>query len=145
MLAGQDRLDEQYEAFATALAAVETTYVGEVDSEQLVYRATAGHAAEARPALELHGPANYARLRERQGGRYYGLGISINVFNGDLTVMMLFEGSPAYRQGIRRGDIIARIEGEDAGGITNDEAVRKLRGPKGSTVMVSIRRRVTTS
>ena len=141
VLAGQDRLDEQYEAFATALAAVETKYVGDVDSEQLVYRATAGMLQRLDPHSNFMDPRSYARLRERQGGRYYGLGISINVINGDLTVMSLFEGSPAYRRGIRRGDVIARIEGDDAGGITNDEAVGKLRGPKGSTVRVSIRRR----
>ncbi|MEE2613564.1 MAG: S41 family peptidase, partial [Acidobacteriota bacterium] len=52
-----------------------------------------------------------------------------------------FEGSPAYRTGIRRGDVIARIAGENAIGITSDEAVKQLRGPKGSTVVVSIRRR----
>ena len=141
VLAGQDRLDDRYEVFATALAAVETTYVGEVDSEQLVYRATAGMLQRLDPHSNFMDPRNYARLRERQGGRYYGLGISINVINGDITVMSLFEGSPAYRRGIRRGDVIARIEGEDAGGITSDDAVRKLRGPKGSTVTVSIRRR----
>ena len=141
VLAGQDRLDEQYETFSTALAAVETTYVGEVDSEQLVYRATAGMLQRLDPHSNFMDPRNYARLRERQGGRYYGLGISINVINGDITVMRLFEGSPAYRRGIRRGDVIARIEGEDANGITSDDAVGKLRGPKGSTVMVSIRRR----
>ena len=141
VLAGQDRLDEQYEVFSTALAAVETTYVGEVDSEQLVYRATAGMLQRLDPHSNFMDPRNYARLRERQGGRYYGLGISINVINGDITVMSLFEGSPAYRRGIRRGDVIARIEGEDASGITSDDAVRQLRGPKGSTVTVSIRRR----
>lgn len=141
VLAGQDRIDEQYEAFATALAAVETTYVGEVDSEQLVYRATAGMLQRLDPHSNFMDPRNYARLRERQGGRYYGLGISINVINGDITVRDLFEGSPAYRRGIRKGDVIARIEGEDASGITSDDAVSKLRGPKGSTVRVSIRRR----
>lgn len=141
VLAGQDGLDEQYEAFTTALAAVETTYVGEVDSEQLVYRATAGMLQTLDPHSNFMDPRNYARLRERQGGRYYGLGISITVIDGDITVRDLFEGSPAYRRGIRKGDVIARIEGEDANGITSDDAVKKLRGPKGSTVVVSIRRR----
>jgi len=141
VLAGQDSLDEQYEVFATALAAIETTYVGEVDSEQLVYRATGGMLQTLDPHSSFMDPRSYAQLRERQEGRYYGLGITINVVDGYITVMNLFEGSPAYRRGIRRGDVIARISGEDAGGITSDEAVKKLRGPKGSTVFVSIRRR----
>ena len=141
VLAGQDSLGDQYAVFATALAAIETTYVGEVDSEQLVYRATGGMLQTLDPHSSFMDPRSYAQLRERQEGRYYGLGISINVVDGNITVMNLFEGSPAFRQGIRRGDVIARISGVDATGITSDEAVKQLRGPKGSTVLVSIRRR----
>ncbi len=141
VLAGQDSLDDQYNAFTTALAAIETTYVGEADSEQLVYRAIGGMLQTLDPHSSFMDPRSYAQLRERQEGRYYGLGISINVIDGGITVMNLFEGSPAYRRGIRRGDVIARISGEDATGITSQEAVNQLRGPKGSTVMVSIRRR----
>ena len=82
----------------------------------------------------------YAQLRERQEGRYYGLGITIQVIDGDITVMALFEGSPAYKEGIRRGDIIAKINGEDAKGWTSDQAVRMLRGAKGTNVAVSLKR-----
>jgi carboxyl-terminal processing protease len=85
-------------------------------------------------------PKAYAQLRERQEGHYYGLGISINVIDGDITVMSLFEGSPAYKKGIRRGDVIAKINGEDAKGWTSEQAVLKLRGPRGTPVGVSIRR-----
>ena len=49
-------------------------------------------------------------MRERQEGRYYGLGISIQVIEGEITVFSLFEGSPAYQKGAR-GDVIAQIEG----------------------------------
>ena len=141
VLAGQDSLGDQYAVFATALAAIETTYVGEVDSEQLVYRATGGMLQTLDPHSSFMDPRSYAQLRERQEGRYYGLGISINVIAGNITVMNLFEGSPAFRRGIRRGDVIARISGVDATGITSDEAVKQLRGPRGSTVVVSIKRR----
>ena len=92
------------------------------------------------PHSNFMDPRSYARLRERQEGRYYGLGISINVIDGRITVMSLFEGSPAYREGIRRGDVIARIEGEDSIGMSSDQAVGRLRGPKGSAVNISILR-----
>ena len=141
VLAGQDSLGPHYEAFTKALAAIETTYVGEVDSERLVYRAIGGMLQTLDPHSSFMDPRSYAQLRERQEGRYYGLGITINVIDGAITVVNLFEGSPAYRTGIRRGDVIARIAGEDAIGITSDQAVKLLRGPKGSTVAVSIRRR----
>ncbi len=140
VLAGQDSLSLQYESFATALAAIESDYVGEVDSERLVYRSISGMLQRLDPHSSFMDPRSYARLRERQEGRYYGLGISINVFDGDITVMNVFEGSPAFRKGLRRGDVIARIEGVDAPG-SSDEAVTQLRGPRGSTVRISIRRR----
>jgi carboxyl-terminal processing protease len=85
-------------------------------------------------------PRTYAQMRERQEGRYYGLGITIVVVNGDITVLSLFEGSPAYQKGLRRGDVIAKIAGEDTKGWTSDQAVRKLRGPKGTFVEISLKR-----
>jgi carboxyl-terminal processing protease len=85
-------------------------------------------------------PRSFAQMRERQEGRYYGLGISINVVDGDVTVFNVFEGSPAYQKGLRRGDVIAKIEGEVTKGWTTEQAVRKLRGPKGSAVNVTLKR-----
>ena len=140
VLARQDAVSQHYDAFATALAAIEANYVEEVDTERLVYRAIGGMLQTLDPHSNFMDPRSYAQLRERQEGRYYGLGISINVFDGNITVMSLFEGSPAYRTGIRRGDVIARIDGVDASGMSSDQAVRLLRGPKGSAVIVSIRR-----
>ena len=140
VLARQGSLSPDYETFTKALAAIETSYVGEVDSERLVYQAIGGLLQTLDPHSSFMDPRSYAQLRERQEGRYYGLGITIRVIDRAITVMNLFEGSPAYRTGIRRGDVIARIAGENAIGITSDEAVRRLRGPKGSTVVVSIRR-----
>jgi carboxyl-terminal processing protease len=93
------------------------------------------------PHSSFFDPKSYAQMRERQEGRYYGLGITIQVIDGDITVMSIFEGSPAYKKGLRRGDIIAHIAGQDAKGWTSDQAVKKLKGPKGTTVNISIRRR----
>ena len=140
VLATQDSSFEKYKVFATALSVIEETYVGDVDSERLVYGAINGMLQKLDPHSSFMDPRSYSQMRERQEGRYYGLGITIQVRNGDISVISLFEGSPAYRQGIRRGDVIARIEGEDVKGWTSDQAVRRLRGPKGSTVNISIRR-----
>ncbi len=140
VMAGQDSLSQHYEAFTKALAAIETTYVGEVDSERLVYGAIGGLLQTLDPHSSFMDPRSYAQLRQRQKGRYYGVGMTINVIDDAITVRGLFEGSPAYRAGIRRGDVIARIAGEDAPR-TSAEAVKLLTGRRGSTVLVSIRRR----
>ena len=65
-------------------------------------------------------------MRERQEGRYYGIGIQIVSVDGDVTATRVFEGSPAFKAGIRRGDIISRIASDSAKGWTNDQAMQKL-------------------
>jgi carboxyl-terminal processing protease len=84
-------------------------------------------------------------MRERQEGHYYGLGIQISSVDGDIKVNSIFEGSPAYKKGLRRGDILAKVRDADGTdldmkGWTTEQAVKKLKGPKGTTVNISIKR-----
>jgi carboxyl-terminal processing protease len=91
-------------------------------------------------------------MRERQEGQYFGLGITIQVIEHDINVVSLFEGTPAYKKGVRRGDIIVRIGGEDVriwtdeqgkpltGLPLSEKAVSRLRGPKGTLVKVGLKR-----
>lgn len=137
----QDELSQQYRVFTEALSAVEREYVEKLPSDRLVYGAIDGMLKTLDPHSSFFDPKEYARMRERQEGRYYGLGITIQAIDGDITVMSIFEGSPAYKRGLRRGDIIARVEGQDAKGWTSDDAVKKLKGPKGTKVNISLRRR----
>jgi carboxyl-terminal processing protease len=139
-LATQDRAADHYRVFTAALAAIEDGYVTEVDSERLVYAAVTGMLQTLDPHSSFMDPRMYAQLRERQEGRYYGLGITITVVDEDITVVAIFEGSPAFQRGLRRGDIIARINGESAKGWTSDQAVQTLRGEKGTSVDLSIKR-----
>ena len=149
-LATQDEVVVQYRVFTAALAAIDREYVEDVPSDRLVYGAIDGMLKTLDPHSSFFDPRAYAQMRERQEGRYYGLGIQIQVIDGDITVMSIFEGSPAFKKGLRRGDIISRIEGLDsagqktmldAKGWTSEQAVRKLKGPKGTTVAISIKRR----
>ena len=140
VLATQETVPQHYDAFADALAAIEANYVDEVETERLVYQAISGMLQTLDPHSNFMDPQSYAQLRERQEGRYYGLGISINVVDGGITVVSIFEGSPAFRQGLRRGDIISEISGEDATDLTVEDAVGLLRGPKGSSVEIAVRR-----
>jgi hypothetical protein len=130
-LATQDEVTQQYRVFTSALAAIEREYVEEVPSDRLVYSAIDGMLKTLDPHSSFFDPRSYRQLRERQEGRYYGLGIQIQVIDGDITVMSIFEGSPAYKKGLRRGDVIARIQGvdgdgrktmDDAKGWTSDQA-----------------------
>jgi carboxyl-terminal processing protease len=139
-LARQDEVSQQYRVFTAALDAVDREYVDELPSDRLVYGAIDGMLHTLDPHSSFFDPKSYAQMRERQEGHYYGLGITIQVIDGDITVQSIFEGSPAYKNGLRRADVIARIGGQDAKGWTSDQAVKKLKGPKGTSVNISIRR-----
>jgi carboxyl-terminal processing protease len=136
----QDQVSQQYRVFTHALAAIDREYVEPVASDRLIYDAVGGMLQTLDPHSSFFDPRQYAQMRERQEGKYYGIGLSIQTIDGDVTVMSLFEGSPAYRAGIRRGDIIARVKGEDAKGWTTEQTAKQLKGPKGTRVNISIRR-----
>jgi carboxyl-terminal processing protease len=140
-LATDDRVLEYQKTFSTALNTIESNYVETVDADRLVYGAIRGMLATLDPHSSFYDPKEYSAMRERQEGRYYGLGITIQSINGDITAASVFEGSPAFKKGIRRGDIIARIADQDAKGWTTDQAMKNLRGPKGTLVQISIKRR----
>jgi carboxyl-terminal processing protease len=138
--ATQDQVSQQYRVFTAALAAVDREYVEPLPSDRLIYDAIGGMLQTLDPHSSFFDPKQYAQMRERQEGRYYGIGLSIQTIDGDVTVMSLFEGSPAYRAGIRRGDVIAKVKGEDAKGWSTEQTAKQLKGPKGTKVNITIRR-----
>ena len=145
-LARQDEVSQQYRVFTTALAAIDREYVDDVPSDRLVYGAIDGMLHTLDPHSSFFDPKSYAQMRERQEGHYYGLGITIQSIDGDITVMSIFEGSPAYKNGLRHFDILSKVRDEkgndiDMKGWTTDQAVKKLKGPKGTVVNISIKRR----
>ena len=76
-LARQDRVSEKYTLFQTALSEIQANYVEEMPADRLVYSAIDGMLKTLDPHSSFMDPRTYAQLRERQEGRYYGLGISI--------------------------------------------------------------------
>ena len=131
-----------YKTFAVALDAIEANYIGTIESDSLVYSAIRGMLSTLDPHSSFFDPKAYAQMRERQEGRYYGLGIQIqSTPEGDIIATGVFEGSPAYKKGVRRGDAFAKIGDENAKGWTTEQAMQKLRGAKGTVVRVEIKRR----
>ena len=138
--AKSDRYSEFLKRYTQVLRIVEEEYVTEVDPKDLVHASIRGMLRTLDPHSNFLPKQEYTQLQERQHGSYHGLGISVQMRDGNLTVISPFEGTPAYRLGIRSGDIISRIEGELTHGVGLDVAVKKLRGPKGSEVTISITR-----
>ncbi len=139
-LATEDRVPAHYKAFTAALAAIEAEYAEPVESDRLVYGGINGMLQTLDPHSSFMDPRTYAQMRERQEQRYFGLGITIQSLDRNITVVRVFEGSPAHQKGLRRGDVIAKTGDQDLVGWTTDQAVTKLRGPKGTFVNISVRR-----
>src|SRR5207237_9308819 len=144
----EDKGTDQYYAFAEALSAMVPTYLDKVESDRLVYGAVRGMLATLDPHSSFYDPREYARMRERQEGHYYGIGIEITANDNDVIAQKVFEGSPSAKAGMRQGDVLARIGGEDTKswncgtpGDCTERAMKKLKGPRGTPVQVSLRRR----
>ena len=132
---------EHYRTFTTALSVIQTQYAQPVESDRMVYGAINGMLQTLDPHSSFMDPRSYAQMRERQEGRYYGLGLTIQSVDGDITAVRVFEGSPAFTNGIRRGDVIADVEGTNTKGWTTEATVNKLKGPKGTFVKIGVRRK----
>ncbi len=85
-------------------------------------------------------PRSYQKMRERQEGSFFGVGIIISRRDGQVTVIAPMAGTPAAAKGLRAGDVIAGINGENSTEITVDDVVEKVRGPEGTPVRLTIRR-----
>ncbi len=140
-LATDDKVPEHYKSYAAALNAIETQYVDKVESDNLVYSSIRGMLGTLDPHSSFFTPKEYAQMRERQEGHYYGIGVTIIQADGDITALSVFEGSPAYKKGIRKGDVMSTIAGENAKGWTTEQAMLKLRGQRGTPVQIEIKRR----
>jgi carboxyl-terminal processing protease len=138
VLAGTGRLTDHLRLYTQILSAVEENYADDVKSDRLVSSSIREMLRTLDPHSNFLETKEYSTLQERQRGSYYGLGITVQAVEGNITVVSPFEGTPAYRLGIRAGDIISRIEDEDARGMGIDDAVKRLRGAKGSPVRITI-------
>jgi len=116
-------------------------YGAEVSYRDLVYSSINGMLRALDPHTSFLSPEAYEGMREKQQSSFYGLGILVGMRNGQLTVISPLEGTPASRLGIQAGDVISTIEGEPTDQMGLDDAVQKLKGPKGTQVNITIVRR----
>jgi len=131
---------ENIEAFASVLTLVKKHYVDEVSTKELVDGAINGMLMSLDPHSAYLTPDLYKELQVDTRGSFGGLGIEITLRNGVLTVVSPIEDTPAYRAGIKSGDQIIKIEDEFTKDMTLLQAVKKMRGPKGSKIKLTVRR-----
>lgn len=126
--------------FTEVLDLVEKNYVDEVDSKLLVQGALNGMLKSLDPYSTFLTAEMYKELKVDTAGRFGGIGIEISVVKDILTVVAPIEDTPAHLAGVKPADQIIKIDGNSTKDITISEAVKKLRGPKGTKVTITIMR-----
>jgi carboxyl-terminal processing protease len=138
---GSGGLYEQLKVFTDVLAIVQRDYVKEVENKKLVEGAIKGMLTTLDPHSGYLDPDFYQDLQVQTKGEFGGLGIEITIRDGLLIVVAPMEGSPAERAGIKSGDAIVKIEGKFTKEYSLVDAVKRLRGPKGSPITISVSRK----
>ena len=136
-----DEIYKQLRLFSQVLDLVERSYVKEVDAKDLIYGAIQGMLSNLDPHSSFLKPDDYKELQIETKGSFTGIGIEITIRDGVLTVVAPIEGTPAWKAGLKSGDKIIKINGKLTKGMSLIEAVKLLRGPKGTKVTISIMRK----
>lgn len=131
---------QNLKTFTEILDRVEKEYVEPVDSDKLMQGAINGLMKSLDPHSSFMTAEMYKELEVETRGSFGGVGIEITILKDVLTVVSPIEDTPAYNAGVKAGDQIIRIDGKSTKDITIMEAVSKLRGPKDTTVTITIMR-----
>ena len=133
-------LQKRMKEYTDLLNAVTTWSAEDIASDKFVYASIDGMLRTLDPHTSFLEPKEYSDMQDRQKGTFYGLGILVTKRNDQVTVITPLEGTPASRLGIRAGDVISEVEGVATEDLSLDEVVKRLKGPKGTTVHIKIQR-----
>src|SRR5271156_4118483 len=131
---------QELDTFASVLAIVQKNYVEPVTTKKLIDGAISGMLASLDPHSAYLTPDLYRDLEVETRGSFGGLGIEITIKNGALTVVAPIEDTPAFRGGLKAGDQIIKIDDDFTKDMSLTDAVKRMRGPKGSTIKLTLHR-----
>jgi carboxyl-terminal processing protease len=131
---------QQLETFANVLSILQENYVDDIDARKVMEGAISGMLFSLDPHSSYLKPEDFKELQEETEGSFSGIGIEVTIEDGLLTVVSPIEETPADRAGLKAKDIIVKIDGELTQSMNPMEAIKKLRGPAGSAVTLTIHR-----
>src|SRR6059058_974999 len=138
---GDSDVRDSLRQFATVYDVVEQNYAEQVNADKAIYNgAIPGMLHALDPHSNFFDPKSYALMREDQRGKYYGVGMTVGPRNNKVIVIYPFTGTPPYKAGIHPGDVIIAVDGKSTENMSTGDVADMLKGPKGTTVHISIAR-----
>jgi carboxyl-terminal processing protease len=131
---------QQLETFANVLSILQENYVDEINARKVMEGAISGMLLSLDPHSSYLKPEDFKELQEETEGSFSGIGIEVTIEEGVLTVVAPIEGTPAGRAGLKAKDKIIKIDGELTQNMNPMDAIKKLRGPQGTQVILAVHR-----
>ncbi len=132
---------EELQQLAAVFGMVKSDYVEPVDEKKLITDAIGGMVAGLDPHSQYFDKKSFKEFREGTTGKFVGVGIEIGMEDGLVKVVSPIEGSPAFRAGLKSGDLITKIDDTAVKGLTMDQAVKRMRGEPNTKVALTIFRK----
>ena len=132
---------EELQQLAAVYGIVKSDYVEPVDEKKLISDAISGMVAGLDPHSQYFDKKAFKAFREGTSGKFVGVGIEIGMEDGFVKVVSPIEGSPAFRAGIKAGDLITRIDDAAVKGMVVDDAVKRMRGEPNTKVQLTVFRK----
>jgi carboxyl-terminal processing protease len=138
LFAGTEETYKSLKVFSSVIEEIEQNYVDPVEPDKLIQKAIQGMINGLDPHSAFLPPEDFEELQVDTKGEFGGIGIVISVKDNTLTVISAIDGTPAYKAGVKPEDKIIKVNGESTQNMQLWEAVKKMRGPKGSTVTLTL-------
>ncbi len=135
-----DSIYEDLRTFTEVFTTIKKNYVEDVNPHELIISAIKGMVNSLDPHSAYLTPEAYKEFQTETKGEFGGIGIQIGIKDGVLTVIAPIEDTPAWKAGIKAGDKIMKIDGQSTKDMNINDAVSKMRGPKGKPVKLTIQR-----
>jgi carboxyl-terminal processing protease len=137
----EDDIRASVRAFTEVYSVIERNYADPLDPDKALYRgAVPGMLRTLDPHSNFFDPRDFQLLREDQRGQYFGVGMKVGARNNKTIVMEIFTGAPAYKAGLRPGDVIIEVSDKSTEGLSTADVADLLKGPRGTTVKVAVMR-----